>query len=63
MGLGFGGEYELCCFTAGVCTIVSDRNFSYEQVYPFLGFPASSMDASSIDAPRTAFHQTAEAQG
>lgn len=45
------------------CKIVSNRNFSYGQVYPFLGFSVSSMDASSIDAARTAFHWTAQTQG
>ena len=63
MGLGFGENMNCVALQQESCAIVSNRNFSYEQVYPFLGFSASSMDASSIDAARTAFNWTAQTQG
>lgn len=40
-----------------------NRNFSYEQDSPFLGFPASLMDAPFTDAATTAFKWRAQPQG
>lgn len=59
MGLGFGENMNCVALQQESCAIVSNRNFSYEQVYPFRGFSASSMDAAPIDAATTAFNRAA----
>lgn len=38
------------------CRVVSNKNVSSEQVWPFLGFPAFAVDASCADAARTALN-------